>query len=373
MNGNLKGREGLVVPTDRGLYCRAGDFYVDPWRPVEQAVITHAHSDHAGWGCRSYVTTTAGQHPLRVRLGRDADIRPVPYGDSFEAGGVRVSLHPAGHILGSAQVRLEHRGEVWVITGDYKVQPDPTCEPFELLRCHTLVTESTFGLPIYRWPPQNQVFADINAWWCENQQRGWTSVVFTYALGKAQRVLAGLDPAIGPILAHGAVRRLLPAYEAAGVALPLVQAVEKDRLKEMKGKAIVIAPTSAAATPWLRSFAPVSTAFVSGWMQVRGARRWLSVDRGFVLSDHADWDGLLGTIDASGADHIAVTHGQTATLVRWLTEHGQDAWAIKTRFSDKGEEELAEPGEGEEVAAENASTPANAQSELFGDGTEWQS
>lgn len=322
----------LLRLTDRGLYCEAGGFHVDPWAPVERAVITHAHGDHATWGCRQYLASEAGRGVLALRLGPDADITTLPWGEATTLGSVRVSLHPAGHILGSAQVRLESKGEVWVVSGDYKTDPDPTCTPFEPVRCDTFITESTFGLPIYRWPPQHEVFDEINAWWRANAAEGRTSILYGYALGKAQRLLAGLDPSIGPILTHGAVERMTAPYRAAGIALPpTVHAAQIARKADRLG-AMVLAPPSAEGSVWTRRFAPSSNAFASGWMRVRGARRRRALDRGFTLSDHVDWPALLATIDATGASRVWVTHGFTGVVTRWLLERGLDARAIATRF-----------------------------------------
>lgn len=294
----------LIQLTDRGLYCAAGDFFIDPWQPVDRAVVTHAHSDHARRGSRHYLTTRAGESVLRLRLGEEATIQAVGYGDPVALNGVRVSLHPAGHILGSAQVRVEHRGEVWVISGDYKADPDPTCAPFEPVRCHTFVTESTFGLPVYRWPAQGDVLAEIHGWWRANQAAGKASLLFAYALGKAQRVLAGLDPGVGPIFTHGAVENLNAAYRAAGVPLPETSHVAAVGRGGPWERALILAPPSAQGTPWVRKFGAASTGFVSGWMQIRGTRRRRAVDRGFVLSDHADWPGLLGAVRETGAGHV---------------------------------------------------------------------
>lgn len=330
----------LLEITDHGLYCAAGDFHIDPWRPVQRAIITHAHADHARPGSQAYLTSTEGAGVLRVRLGADARIETAAYGEQRNFNGVRVSLHPAGHLLGSAQVRVEHRGEVWVVSGDYKTDPDPTCTPFELVPCHIFITESTFGLPIYRWPAQASVLAELNAWWRHNQRVGRTTVVYAYALGKAQRVLAGLDPAIGPILVHGAIENLLPPYHAAGIALPAVQKASAETAKATQGGALVLAPPSAAGTPWLRKFGDVADAFVSGWMLIRGTRRRRAVDRGFVLSDHADWDGLISTIRETGAERIGVTHGYVDAMVRWLSENGWQARRLPGRY--EGERDDAE-------------------------------
>ena len=331
----------LIRDTPVGLYCEAGDFHIDPWRPVERAIITHAHGDHARWGHKRYLTTTDGANVLAVRMGPQAAIDVLPYGETLTLNGVRVSLHPAGHVLGSAQVRVEYRGEVWVASGDYKTSPDRTCRPFELVPCHTFITESTFGLPIYRWPASDQVDREINAWWQTNRDQGRASIVFGYAFGKAQRVLAGLDASIGPIYCHGAVERLNAAYRETGVTLPETRYAGAAAPGKTWNDAMIVAPPSAMGTSWLRKFGDVSTAFVSGWMLVRGARRRRSVDRGFPLSDHADWPGLQQTIRATGAERVLVTHGQVATMVRWLSEQGISAAPLKTEF--EGEQDGSGP------------------------------
>ncbi|CAN5813605.1 ligase-associated DNA damage response exonuclease [soil metagenome] len=322
----------LLRLTDRGLYCEAGDFFVDPWGAVDRAVVTHAHGDHVAWGCGVYLTSAEGVPVLRARLSAEAGVAGLPYGERTTFDGVAVSLHPAGHILGSSQVRIERNGEVWVVSGDYKCDPDPTTTPFETVRCHTFVTESTFGLPIYRWPPQQEVLADVNTWWRANQAAGKCSLLYGYALGKAQRLLAGLDPEIGPIFTHGAVERMTAVYRAAGVPLPpTAHAGTVDRRADWS-RAIVLAPPSADGSVWTRRFGPQATAFASGWMLVRGARRRRSLDRGFPLSDHVDWPGLLAAVEATGAERVWATHGFTGPVVRWLRERGLDASAVETRF-----------------------------------------
>ena len=341
----------LLRLAERGLYCEAGDFYIDPWQPVQRAVITHAHGDHARWGSDRYLSSREGAAVLRTRLGPGATIRAVDYGEAIDVNGVRVSLHPAGHILGSAQVRVEHHGEVWVASGDYKTQPDPTCSPFELVRCHTFITESTFGLPIYRWPPDSEVFDAMRAWWRSNRDHGRASLLFGYALGKAQRLLAGLAGAdVGPIYTHGAVERLNRDYRHTGVRLADTRyASEMPRGHDFAGS-LIVAPPSAAGSLWVRRFGTISTGFASGWMRVRGARRRRAVDRGFVLSDHVDWPSLLATIEATGAERVWVTHGTREPLVRWLSERGVDARAVASQW--KGEEDT-DPVEvpGEEITA----------------------
>lgn len=334
----------LLETNDSGLYCRAGDFYIDPWRGVDRAVITHGHTDHARWGSRHYLTSERGEAVVRERVGgAKASIETLPYGKTTTINGVRVSLHPAGHILGSAQVRVEYRGEVWVVSGDYKLGRDRTADPFEPVRCHTFVTESTFGLPVFRWKPQSEIFDEINAWWRQNQERGRASVLFAYVLGKAQRLLAGVDPSIGPIFVHGAVERFLPLYAAAGVDLPPAVKATVENAHEARGKALIVAPPSAASTPWLKKFGPVSQAFASGWMTIRGTRRRQALDRGFVLSDHVDWPGLNEAVAATGAERVGITHGYVGVVTRWFRERGLDAFALSTRYEGELEDEPTTP------------------------------
>lgn len=348
--------DDLVVARPEGLYCPSGDFFIDPWRPVARAVITHAHADHARSGHASYLAAAEGEHVLRARLGA-IQLQTLRYGESTTINGVTVSLHPAGHVLGSAQVRLEHAGRVWVVSGDYKLEADATCTPFEPVTCDTFITESTFGLPVYRWRPQVDVFADINAWWAANAQVGRASVLFCYAFGKAQRVLAGVDASIGPIVCHGAVEPLNAAYRASGVVLPDTLRVSDVSDAALYRRALVLAPPSAAGSPWLKRFGEYSDAFASGWMQLRGARRRRALDRGFVLSDHADWPGLMSAIDASGASRVIVTHGYVPVMVRWLRERGSEADAFETEY---GEEDEAADAIAEERAEANTAGEGQA-------------
>lgn len=339
---------GLISLTPRGLYCKQGDFYVDPWRPVKQAVVTHAHADHAYRGHGRYLVTKDGEGLARIRLDYGSIISTLDYGKTTTVNGVKISFHPAGHILGSAQVRIEYKGEIWVISGDYKLTPDATCPAFEHVKCHHFITEATFGLPIYRWPPTEQTFEDVNSWWRRNIERGKASVLFAYALGKAQRVMSGIDRSLGPIFTHGSVERLTEAYREAGVDLPpTIYAGSVTSKKEFTGS-LVIAPPSAQASTWLRRFGPQSTAFASGWMMVRGARRQRAVDRGFVLSDHADWPELLTAIKATEAETVYVTHGFAPELVRYLNETGVNAVPLKTQFVGDAASDLADE-ETEEV------------------------
>jgi putative mRNA 3-end processing factor len=345
----------LLIPTPEGLYCPQGDFYVDPQRAVPRAVITHAHADHARYGSQAYLSSAEGANVLQTRLGANAKIETLQYGQVLRIKDVELSLHPAGHILGSAQVRLAYKGHVWVVSGDYKTEPDRTSTPFEAVPCHTFITESTFGLPIYRWVPQHEVFADINAWWQRNRDEGRSSVIFAYSLGKAQRVLAGLDATIGPIFVHGAVAALNDAYRRSGIALPEAPHLVTDIARADKTGTMVIAPPSSDSGPWLARFKPYRTAFASGWMQVRGRRRFGNYDRGFALSDHADWPGLLQAIHDTGAERVYVTHGFIAPLVRWLSEHGTYAEALPTHY--KGDD-----------GVESEQLPEMAQGKLFPSG-----
>ncbi len=332
----------LIVQRPEGLYCPPGDFYIDPWRPVARAVITHAHSDHARVGHGHYLAAAPAAGVLRVRLGQ-IDLQTLPYGLAITHHGVTVSLHPAGHVLGSSQVRLEHGGQVWVASGDYKVAPDRTCDPFEPVACDVFITESTFGMPIYRWCPDDQIFADINGWWQRNADAGKASVLACYSFGKAQRILSGVDASIGSIIVHGAVEPLNRAYRAAGVQLPPTRLVTEVTDKADLRRALVICPPSAAAGPWVRRFGDSSTAFASGWMQLRGARRRGGYDRGFVLSDHADWPGLMRAISATGAQRVIVTHGSIPVMVRYLGEQGLQAESFETEYGGDAVEADVEP------------------------------
>ena len=279
---------------------------------------------------------------MRHRLA-EPNIETIDYGEPVSINGVRVSFHPAGHILGSAQIRLEYKGKVWVFAGDYKTEPDPTCARFEPLRCDTFITESTFALPVYRWPAQEQVFADIHDWWRGNQAEGRASLLMAYSLGKAQRLLAGLDNSIGPIFVHGAIEKMNAIYRAHGIALPHYQTPTEAGPQQNFKDALIIAPPGSGMTLWARRFAPFSDAFASGWMRLRGTRKRLGVDRGFILSDHADWPGLLAAIESSEAENILVTHGYARALANWLGENGVRAQALDTRFEGEQDQPSEEP------------------------------
>ncbi|WP_448520360.1 ligase-associated DNA damage response exonuclease [Rhodoflexus sp.] len=323
-----------------GIYCPQGDFYIDPWRPVRKALITHAHSDHARWGSSFYLAHRQSEAVLRLRLGSDISLSTVEYGQKLTKNGVEVSFHPAGHIIGSSQIRVAYRGEVWVVSGDYKTEDDGISGAFEPLRCHTFITESTFGLPVFKWKPQQEVYDAINRWWAHNRAEGRVSVLCGYSLGKAQRLMSGLDASIGRIYAHGAIANANEALEQTGLQLPPWQRVDAVSNKKDFEGSIVIAPPSAINTSWMRRFQPYSTAMASGWMQLRGNKRREALDCGFVLSDHADWDGLLSVIAATQAERVLVTHGYTHIFSRYLQEQGIDAQAVETLF--EGEQTAAE-------------------------------
>lgn len=335
----------LIFPTDKGLYCQVANVYVDPWRAVDKAIITHAHSDHARWGSVEYLCAAPGEKILQYRLGDGAKIESMPYGQSIEINGVKISLHPAGHILGSAQARFEYKGEVWVVSGDYKLNPDSTCEPFEPVKCDTFITESTFGLPIYKWPEHDQLFSEINSWWSKNKAEGRNSLILCYALGKAQRILSGLDMSIGPVYTHGAVEVLNEVYRQSGRSLPLTTRIQQDVKPELGS--MILAPPSVQNSPWQRKLQPVAVAFASGWMQVRGIRRRRSYDKGFILSDHSDWNSLLTAVKLSQASNVLVTHGYSDIFSKYLqTEMGLSASVLSTHFVG---ESVMEQEEGVEV------------------------
>ncbi|PQJ10915.1 DNA ligase-associated DEXH box helicase [Flavipsychrobacter stenotrophus] len=317
-----------------GIYCAQAGIYIDPWKPVDKAIITHAHSDHARWGMKAYVAHRLAVPVMRLRLGADINVQSVEYGEVLNINGVKISLHPAGHIWGSAQVRLEYKGEIWVVSGDYKLQADGITTPFEHVKCHSFITESTFGLPVYKFPTSEEVYADINAWWQKNRDEGKNSVILAYALGKAQRVHAHLNTTIGDIYLHGAVDNINKIYEENIGALPIAKRIDASvNRKDIKG-AMIIAPPSAADTPWLRSMQPYKLGICSGWMQLRGTRRRRGADRGFVLSDHADWEQLNTAVRETGAQNVYVTHGYKSIYSRWLeTNYGLNATEVDTLYT----------------------------------------
>lgn len=331
----------LLTFTDRGIFCPRGDFYIDPWRPVDRALITHGHSDHARMGHGAYLATQQALPVMRHRLGQiTAD--SIAYGEARAINGVSVSFHPAGHVPGSAQIRVEHKGEVWVVSGDYKTEEDGLSEPFTPVQCHTFISECTFGLPVFHWQPQADIIASVAAWWAANAAAGITSIIGAYSFGKAQRLMSALPP-IGPILTHGAVEETTQILRAQGYTLPATTRAVATVTPKTHPGALIIAPPSALGSAWAKRFAPTAEAFASGWMALRGIRRRRSLGTGFAISDHADWPGLNQAIRATGASRVFVTHGYTAPFRHWLESQGYDAGIVATDYT--GDDAQTEPSE----------------------------
>jgi putative mRNA 3-end processing factor len=332
----------LLVFDGRGIYCPVGDFYIDPWRKVERAVVTHAHSDHARPGMGHYWVCQDNVPLMQHRLGGKIGITGVPYGQTFFLNGVKLSFHPAGHIPGSAQVRVEYKGEVWVAAGDYKVEADGLTPAFEPVQCHTFITESTFGLPIYRWKPQAMIAEQLNSWWAHNQAEGRTSILAGYSLGKIQRLLQLLNPDIGPIYTHGTVAATNRVMEDNGWRLHPTLPVSQVKDKEDLRRGLVLCPPAALGSAWMKKLEPLETGMASGWNALRGIRRRAGMDKGFILSDHADWPSLLTAIAATQAERVFVTHGSTEILARFLNEQGLEAYPAKTEFEGESMNQKAD-------------------------------
>jgi putative mRNA 3-end processing factor len=330
----------LISFTDKGLYCEKGDFFIDPWKPVDKAIITHSHSDHAYSGHKYYLCHTDTKPILQLRLGEN-NYQTLNWNEPIYLNSVKVSLHPAGHIIGSSQIRVECNGEVWVVSGDYKVEDDGISGKFEPVKCNTFITESTFGLPIYKWKPQQEIYDNIIKWINKNKENGKASIILAYSLGKAQRVLQSIKETTQAIYAHGAIFNMQQMLIDAGWNITEVVRVTPETPKELLKGAVVIAPPSADGTSWMKKFMPYSVGVCSGWMQVRGNARRRNVDAGFALSDHADWDGLLQTVKATGAERIFVTHGFQSAFTRYCNEE-QIAIAVEVKTQYGNEEEEAE-------------------------------
>jgi len=323
-------RAPLLAFNDKGIYCAQAKVYLDPWKPVDNAIISHGHADHSRWGHKNYITHHSNVPIIRHRLG-EIVVTGKEWNETFTINGVTFSLHPAGHIIGSSQIRVEYKGEVWVFTGDYKMEDDGVAVPYEPVKCHSFITECTFGLPAFKWVPQQQVMNDINQWWQQNLEDGRTSILFGYSLGKAQRLLKHLDPSIGKIYTHGAIENMTEVLRAQ-IEFPATTRITRNTKKEDLKGSMVLAPPSAHGTPWIRKMVPYVTASASGWMAFRGARRRRAIDKGFVLSDHCDWQGLLQAIEITGCEKVICTHGYTEIFSRFLREKGYDARTEESQY-----------------------------------------
>jgi putative mRNA 3-end processing factor len=331
----------LIKFTNKGIYCKQGDFYIDPWQPVDLAVTTHGHADHVKWGNKAYLCHDLTRPILNQRLGADLKIETLPYNKQIDINGVKLSLFPAGHVIGSSQIRLEYKGEVCVVSGDYKVEYDGISTEFEPVKCHTFVSESTFGLPIYKWQPQDVIFSQIKEWISGNHDKNKTSVLVAYSLGKAQRLIKGLE-GYGDIYVHNSIANLNEGFVKAGVNLPDTIRITADTKKDDLQKGIVIVPPALAEGRWIKNLTNGATGVCSGWMQVRASRRWRSADAGFALSDHADWPGLLSAIEATQAEKVYVTHGFTSTFSKYLNEIGIESEEVKTQYGNEEDDEKIE-------------------------------
>lgn len=339
----------LLAFNEKGIYCAQADVYLDPWKPVKNAIITHGHADHSRWGHKNYITHHMNVPIIKHRLGAIV-VTGKEWGETFTINGVQFSLHPAGHIIGSSQVRVEYKGEVWVFSGDYKTEDDGISTPYEPIKCHTFITENTFGLPAFKWLSQAEVMDDINNWWAQNKEEGKTSILFGYTLGKAQRLLKYLDPNIGQIYTHGAIENMTEVLRNM-VDFPPTTRITKETKAVYQGS-MVLAPPSAHGTVWIRKMAPYVTGSASGWMAFRGARRRRAIDKGFVLSDHCDWQGLLESIQATGAEKIICTHGYSEIFSTYLKEQGYDARTEHTQY--EGDEAETSGLNESEIDNENA-------------------
>jgi putative mRNA 3-end processing factor len=331
----------LIKFTNKGIYCKQGDFYIDPWQPVDLAVTTHGHADHVKWGNKAYLCHDLTRPILNQRLGADLKIETLPYNKQIDINGVKLSLFPAGHVIGSSQIRLEYKGEVCVVSGDYKVEYDGISTEFEPVKCHTFVSESTFGLPIYKWQPQDVIFSQIKEWISGNHDKNKTSVLVAYSLGKAQRLIKGLE-GYGDTYVHNSIANLNEGFIKAGVNLPDTIRITADTKKDDLQKGIVIVPPALAEGRWIKNLTNGATGVCSGWMQVRASRRWRSADAGFALSDHADWPGLLSAIEATQAEKVYVTHGFTSTFSKYLNEIGIESEEVKTQYGNEEDDEKIE-------------------------------
>lgn len=327
----------LIEFTDRGLFCRQGNFYIDPWKPVERAVITHAHSDHAYAGHKYYLSSVLTKTLMQARLG-DNNYETLDWHEKKYMNGVEVSLHPAGHVIGSSQIRVAYKDEVWVASGDYKTVDDGISGAFEPVKCNVFITESTFGLPIYNWQSQEKIYEQVREFVLKNKKEHHNTVLIAYSLGKAQRILKALEALNETIYLHGAIWNMQQSLQHTGISFPQVERVTTETAKEKLREAIIVAPPGADGSPWMKRFDPYRTAICSGWMQVRGNKRRQNADAGFALSDHADWNGLLQAVQATGAEKVFVTHGFQSSFSRHLNELGIESAEVRTEYGNDEEE-----------------------------------
>jgi putative mRNA 3-end processing factor len=317
----------ILEKTSRGLYCEQADVYIDPDRKVTRALITHAHSDHSRPGHKYYLCTPQTGLLLHHHYGEKINLQTSPYGEAVHINGVKFSFHPAGHVFGSAQIRVEYQGEVWVVSGDYKLDDDGVSVPFEPVKCNVFITESTFGLPQFHWKPQENIFSDIHNWWKKNQQEERLSILMAYPLGKTQHLLRHLDGRIGPVFSDQPAEKINHIIRREGIQLLaspfLTHQVKAEKLRG----ALVIASPAIRKSPWLYQQPSYALAMVSGWIAMKKGPVQASLfgDSGFPLSDHADFEGLHKAVAATGATRVLVTHGYAEYFAKSLREKGLDA------------------------------------------------
>jgi putative mRNA 3-end processing factor len=324
--------QDLIEYTNKGFYCLVGNFYIDPIKPVDKALITHAHSDHARWGHGSYLSNKLSVPIIKERLGNSINIQGVEYGEIININDVKVSFHPAGHVVGSAQIRLEYNGEVWVITGDYKIENDNVSTPFELVKCDTFVTECTFGRPYFNWQPQEEIFNNINEWWVNNQKENRPSVLMAYTLGKTQRVLKNIDPSLGKIVLDSSANAITDIIKAQGIELPKTYSYKELSSNELN-KALVIGPSSIRKSKWVENLQNYSSAYSSGWMQLPYSEKRFKVEKGFTISDHVDWNALNKVVKDTGASRVFTIHGFTKQFTQWLNDQGIESYEVGHKSS----------------------------------------
>lgn len=331
----------IIRFTNKGIYCIPGKFYLDPWYPVENAIISHGHADHAKWGMKHYLCHNDSKAILKHRIGQDISIESLPYIKHVTINGVNVSFHPAGHIIGSAQIRLEYKGKVVVFSGDYKVKDDFLTDAFEPVKCHEFITESTFGLPIYNWQPEEVLKKKMHEWVHKNQSINRTSVFIGYSLGKAQRIMNMME-GVSELYVHSAIKNLNDAMASSGIKLPETIRWTADMDKKALQNKIVIVPPALLGSNMIKKIPNAATAICSGWMQIRGNRRWQAVDAGFPISDHADWNGLISAVKATEAEKVYVTHGSQATFSKYLNEIGIPSEEVKTEYGSGEDDQTSD-------------------------------